>query len=86
MPGLVYLLCAATSLASALLLLRGALLQGGGGLLLWSSLCFFAMAANNVLLYVNFVVLPDVDILIAAKLFTLAGIVVLNIGLIWHST
>jgi hypothetical protein len=85
MPGLVYILCAATSLVSALLLLRGAL-RSKSGLLFWSSFCFFAMAANNVLLYINFIVLPDVDLLMAARLATVAGIVLLNIGLIWHAT
>ena len=43
------------------------------------------MAVNNALLYVNFIVLPDVDLLLAARLATLAGIVLLNIGLIWHT-
>jgi uncharacterized protein DUF5985 len=86
MPGLVYILCAITSLLSASLLLRGAMTRGGGGLLFWSSLCFFAMALNNVLLYVNFIVLPDVDLLIASRLATVVGIVLLNIGLIWHAT
>ena len=90
MPGLVYILCAITSLGSAVLLLRGALPRGalsrGGGLLFWSSLCFFAMAVNNVLLYVNFVVLPDVDLLLASRLATIVGIVLLNIGLIWYAT
>jgi hypothetical protein len=90
MPGLVYILCAATSLISATLLLRGALSRGalfnGGGLLFWSSLCFFAMAGNNVLLYMNYVVFPHVDLLMASRLATVVGIVLLNIGLIWHST
>jgi hypothetical protein len=86
MPGLVYILCAVTSLGSAVLLLRGALSRGGGGLLFWSSLCFFAMAANNVLLYMNYIVFPDVDLLMASRLATMLGIVLLNIGLIWHST
>jgi hypothetical protein len=86
MPGLVYILCAVTSLGSAVLLLRGALARGGGGLLFWSSLCFFAMALNNVLLYMNFIVLPHVDLLLASRLATVLGIVLLNIGLIWHTT
>jgi hypothetical protein len=85
MPGLVYLLCAATSLGSALLLLRGGF-KSKGGLLFWSSLCFFAMAANNLLLYANFVLLPEVDLLMAARLVTVVAIVLLNIGLIWHAT
>jgi hypothetical protein len=86
MPGLVYILCAITSLISAVLLLRAALLRSGGGLLLWSSLCFFAMALNNALLYVDLVVLPDIDLSIPARVCTVLGIVLLNIGLIWHST
>jgi hypothetical protein len=85
MPGLVYILCAVTSLGSAVLLLRGAWSRGGG-LMFWSSMCFFAMALNNVLLYINFIVLPDVDLLLASRLATVLGIVLLNIGLIWHAT
>ena len=85
MPGLVYILCGATSLGCALLLFRGSL-QSRNGLLFWSSLCFFAMTANNLLLYVNFILLPDVDILIAARLAAVLGIVLLNIGLICYAT
>jgi hypothetical protein len=84
MPGFIYLLCAATSLGSAGLLLRGAL-KSRGGLLFWSSLCFLAMAVNNVLLYLHFIVFPEVNLLIAARAVTLVGIVLLNIGLIWHA-
>lgn len=86
MPGLVYILCAVTSLVSAVLLLRGALSRGGSGLLFWSSLCFFMMALNNVLLYVNVIAPPEVDLLLASRLATVLGIVLLNIGLIWHAT
>jgi hypothetical protein len=85
MPGLVYILCAVTSLGIAILLWRGAR-RGGGGLLMWSSLCFIAMTANNLLLYVNFFVLPNVDLLLAARLVTTVGIILLNVGLIWHAT
>lgn len=85
MPGLVYILCAVTSFVSAVLLLRGALARRGA-LLFWSSLCFFAMGINNVLLYANFVLLPELDLLLAARLVTALGIVLLNIGLIWHAT
>lgn len=83
--GLVYILCAATSLGGALLLLRGGL-SGGGRLLLWASFWFFAMTLNNVLLYANFVLLPDVDLTLVARVATTLGIVVLNVGLIWHTT
>ena len=85
MSGLVYILCALTSLISAVLLLRGAFTRHGG-LLFWSSLCFFALALHNVFLYLNFVVFPDIDLLIPARLVAVVGIMLLNFGLIWHST
>jgi hypothetical protein len=44
------------------------------------------MAANNVMLYVNFIILPEVDLLMVARLCTVVGIVLLNIGMIWHTT
>ena len=84
MPGFVYILCAITSLLSAVLLMRGAL-RHSNRLLLWSSLCFFAMAANNVLLYANFIIFPTVDLLTAARAATLVGVLAVNFGLIWHA-
>jgi hypothetical protein len=84
MTGLVYILCAATALASAVLLLRGAV-TSGGGLLLWSSFCFFAMALNNALLWLD-PLMPNLDFFTPSRLVMLAGIVLLNIGLIRHST
>ena len=53
----VYMLCAATSLACAVLLLRG-YRRSGARFLLWSSLCFVGLALNNVILFVDKVVLP----------------------------
>lgn len=86
MPGLVYLLCAATSLASAFLLARGAMRQGGNSLLYWSSLCFFGMAVNNIIMYVDFIVFPNVDLHGLPNLVALLSIAILNMALIWHTT
>lgn len=85
MPGLVYLLGAAISVASGLLLLRAAAKQGGG-LLLWSSVCFFGMAVNNVLMYLNFVVFVSVDLDVWPHVASLVSVVILNLALIWHAT
>lgn len=85
MHGLVYILCGITSLLSGALLMRGAR-ETGNRLMFWSSLCFFAMAVNNGLLYANFVIFPDVDLLTAATIASLVGIALVNFGLIWHST
>lgn len=81
----VYLLCAMTSLACTVLLLR-AWRAGRQRLLLWSSLCFVALAANNVLLFVDRVILPTtVDLSIYRTIAALAGLAVLLYGLIWDT-
>ena len=56
----VYILCAVTSLACAFLLLRG-FRRTHARFLLWSSLCFMGLAINNVLLFIDLVVLPRVQ-------------------------
>ena len=57
----VYVLCALTSLACALLLLRG-YGRRKTPLLLWSGICFLGFAANNVLLFLDKVVITEVDL------------------------
>lgn len=84
-PGFIYILCAVTCLGCAALLLRGNV-RKRDGLRFWTALCFVAMAVNHVLLYLNFIVLPDVELLFVARIAMLIGVVLLNFGLIWHST
>jgi len=57
----VYVLCALTSLACTALLLRS-YAETRVRLLLWSGLCFAGLALNNVILFVDKVVAPDVDL------------------------
>lgn len=81
----VYLLCAATSVACAALLLR-AFRRQRTRLLLWSSLCFALLAINNLLLFVDLIIIPEaVDLSIERSVVALAGIAVLVFGLIWES-
>ena len=86
----VYLLCAATSLACAVLLFRG-YRRSRARFLLWSSLCFAALALNNVILFVDRVVLPDVDGLLGVDFHlwrsgaALVGLTLLLYGLIWDA-
>lgn len=85
MPEAVYLLCAATSLASAILLLRGYLRQRTR-LLLWSSVCFVLLALNNALLFIDLIIVPsDLDLSVWRSVTALAGVTVLLFGLIWES-
>ncbi|MBZ4395744.1 DUF5985 family protein [Myxococcus sp. MISCRS1] len=82
----VYILCALTSMACAVLLLR-AWKRSQSRLLLWSGLCFVGMAVNNVLLFVDLVVLPTtIDLYLPRQLTTLASVSVLLYGLIWDGS
>ena len=62
MEKLIYALCALTALACTVLLLRG-WARSRARLLLWSGLCFAGLTANNVVLILDRLVLPDVDLL-----------------------
>lgn len=57
----VYLLCALTSIGCAALLLR-AHRRSRSPLLLWSGLCFLGLSVNNMLLIVDYLILPHVDL------------------------
>jgi hypothetical protein len=77
----IYLLCAATSLLAAVLLLRQ-YAATRAPLLLWSFLGFIGLAMNNVLVYVDLVIAPHLDLSLARTLAGAAGASVLLYGLI----
>ena len=81
-PAAVYVLCFLTSAACAVLLGRS-YFRRGGGLLLWSSVCFWFLAANNLLLVVDLLVLPSYDLRLARLLVSLAAVVSLIWGFVW---
>ncbi|WP_163989514.1 DUF5985 family protein [Pyxidicoccus caerfyrddinensis] len=82
----VYILCALTSVACAVLLLR-AWKRTQSRLLLWSGLCFAGLALNNVLLFVDLVLLPTaVDLYIPRLVTGLASAAILLYGLIWDAS
>ena len=86
MAEVVYLLCALASLACAGLLMRSyrhSRLQ----LILWTSVAFVALAANNVLLFVDLVIVPRaVDLSVVRNSFALGGVLVLLHGLVREAT
>jgi hypothetical protein len=85
MPELVYALCTLASLVFAALLLRK-YRQTRVPLLFWSSACFVCLAINNVLLFVDFVVLPtSIDLSIVRNLSNLVGVLLLLYGMIWDT-
>lgn len=79
----VYTLCAATSVLCAILLYVG-WIASHARLLFWSSLCFAGLALNNILLVVDLVFVPSVDLFFLRTAPALAGLAVLLFGLIWE--
>jgi hypothetical protein len=86
MAEVVYLLCALTSLACAGLLLRSywhSRLQ----LTFWTSVGFALLAANNVLLFVDLVIVPRaLDLSVLRNSFALGGVLVLLHALVREAT
>jgi hypothetical protein len=80
----VYLLCALVSVVCAGMLLTG-YRANRTTLLFWSSLCFIGLAVNNVLLFVDLVIVTDVDLSLLRACVAMAAIAVLLYGLIWES-
>jgi hypothetical protein len=80
----VYVLCAVTSCLCAVLLLRG-FLASRTRLLLWSALCFCFLAANNVLLVFDKVIVTGTDLQLARAVTGAVGVAVLLYGLIWET-
>jgi hypothetical protein len=84
MATVIYSLCALVALLCAVLLLR-AYRATRYRLLFWSALCFGALTVNNVLLFMDKIVLPMVDLSFVRILTALAALGVLLIGLIWDA-
>jgi hypothetical protein len=84
MSAAVYLLCALTALACGVLLLRG-YFQNGARLLFWGGLCFVGLAASNSILFVDLIVIPEVDLYPLRNVTTVAAVGVLLYGLIWET-
>ena len=81
-PTAVYLLCFATSSACAFLLARN-YRRTRARLLLWSALCFTLLAANNLVVVIDLLVLPDSNFGLVRIFLSLAAVSILLFGLAW---
>lgn len=84
MATLIYGLCALTAFLCATLLLL-AYRRSHYRLLLWSGLCFAGLTINNVLLVMDKVAFPLVDLSLPRAFVALLAISVLLYGLIWDA-
>jgi hypothetical protein len=80
----IFALCALTSLGCAGLLLRS-YRTTRARLLLWSSVCFVGLAVNNILVCVDFLILPKIDLSALRAAVALISILFINFGHIWDS-
>jgi len=83
-PATVYLLCFATSSACAWLLAR-TYHQTRARLLLWSAICFVFLAANNLVVIVDLLLVADTDYRLLRLFLSLIALCVLLFGFVWDS-
>ena len=81
-PAAVYILCFLTSAACAWLLGRS-YQKSRAPLLLWSSVCFVFLALNNLVLVLDLLVLPTLDLRLLRLVLALAASCSLLFGFIW---
>jgi hypothetical protein len=73
-----------TAIACAYLLLQ-AYWRGGYRLLLWSGVCFVGLTLNNVLLVIDKIFLPAMDLSVWRTSAALVAMTILLYGLIWDT-
>lgn len=79
----VYILGCLVTLSCGVLLAR-AYTAARKRLLLWSALCFFGLAVSNLLVFVDLVLLPNVDLYLLRLLVATGAMLMLLYGLIWE--
>lgn len=82
-PTLVYVLCFLTSASCAWMLGRS-YRRTGARLLLWSCVCFTFLSANNLLLVVDLLLVPQTDLRVGRLLLSLAAVSILLYAFVWE--
>jgi hypothetical protein len=82
---IVYLLCGLTSAGCAVLLLRS-YAQNKSRLLFWSGLCFVLLGISNIGLFIDLVVLPEIDLSLYRNCITAAALIMLVYGFVWEAS
>ena len=54
------------------------------GLLFWSAACFWLLSANNLLLVLDLIVLPNMDLAVPRALLSVAAVATLLFGFVWN--
>ena len=80
----VYPLCAITSFLASVLL-WSSFRKTGFRLLFWSALCFFGFTLNNVMLFLDVLVFPEIDLAVLRTMPAVLGLGALLFGFIWET-
>ncbi|MGH9599189.1 MAG: DUF5985 family protein [Terracidiphilus sp.] len=78
-----YILCTLVCLVCAVMLLRG-YSRGRHRLLLWSGICFAGLTLSNFLVFIDLVLLPNVDLYLLRQITSAVSILILLFGMIWE--
>lgn len=81
MAGIVYILCALTSLVCSYLLLRG-YFRNKYRLLFWSGIGFVGFTINNIILFLDQQVIHDSDLSLHRTIPGAVGMIIMVYGLI----
>jgi hypothetical protein len=79
----VYIFGLLVTLSCGVLLTR-AYRNVGKRLLLWSAVCFYFLALSNLMVFLDLVVFPDVDLYRWRLITAAVGMLILLYGLIWE--
>jgi hypothetical protein len=80
----LYVLAVLSSSACTVLLFRG-YVRRRVRLLMWSGICFAGLTINNVVLFLDLVVFPELDLRVARLVPALVGMMFLLYGFIWDA-
>lgn len=81
---IIFLLCLIASAACATLLVRS-YLRTRARLLLWTAVCFVLLAVNNLVVVLDVLLLPAIELLPIRLLASLSAVSVLLVGFIWEA-
>lgn len=84
MEWIVYILCAVIAFTCCVLLLRG-YRKSKARLLLWSGLCFAMFTLDNVILFIDKVIIPSIALSPWQTPIPLIGVIFLLYGLVWEA-
>jgi hypothetical protein len=84
MAAIIYSLCALVALFCACFLFT-AYFRQHYRLLLWSGYCFAGLTLNNIILVLDKIFLPEIDLSIWRLLVALMSLLILAYGLIWDA-